>query len=76
MLQALKTFIRRLTYNATAATLPLRHMVCGRHLPVHIPMDEEEATELLASIHPDKGQSCLFSNKIHATHDLHIIIPV
>lgn len=76
MRQTLKTFIRKLTYDATAATLPLRYMVCGRHLPVHIPMDEEEATDMLASIRPDKGQSCLCSNEIHATHDLHIIIPV
>lgn len=55
---------------------PLFYHTTGLRFPKHLSTTYEEALNHISSIHPDKGETCLCTNKIIADHDLHIIIPV
>lgn len=61
---------------ARHSLFPFFYYTSGLRFPKHLSTTYKEALNHISSIYPDKGETCLCTNKIIADHDLHIIIPV
>lgn len=61
---------------ARHSLFPFFYYTTGLRFPKHLSTTYKEALNHISSIYPDKGETCLCTNKIIADHDLHIIIPV
>lgn len=75
-MQMLKNLIRRIFRSVATSTTSIYYYCNGGCFPKHLSMTEEQAEQILASIQPDKGETCLCQNNILADYDLHIIVPV
>ena len=72
----LKNSIRHFLHIIGLILMPLRYIVYRMRFPKQLDMTIEEAENLLSTIHPDNGQTCLCNNSIETVYDLHIIVPV
>ena len=72
----LKKFILYIWHIISLIFIPLRYAVYCTRFPKHLHITTKEAEDMLSTLHPDNGQTCLCNNSIEAVYDLHIIVPV
>lgn len=71
-----KSIIKHIIRQVAPLRIPLLlHTTC-RKFPTHLSLTEKEAEDILTTIHPDNGSTCLCHNEIKPVADLHVIIPV
>ena len=72
----LKKIILYIWHIISLIFIPLRYAAYCTRFPKHLHITAKEAEDMLSTLHPDNGQTCLCNNSIEAVYDLHIIVPV
>lgn len=72
----LKKIILYIWHIISLIFIPLRYAAYCTRFPKHLHITAKEAEDMLSTLHPDNGQTCLCDNSIEAVYDLHIIVPV